>query len=155
LRNDLKTVLLATTCALLVVIPPLFVYFTYPNTGGYETGLEEALMDLPVKPPPFLIGSMNIGLHRGRSPIVRPEIEKVGRAIYAYWQERRQRVLLILQPRYIDEESGRIISANDIASLIMNNNATLVVEVFETHRGFVGIVIEVHLGNQTYYAIRG
>lgn len=153
MRNDL----IATTCALLVVIPPLFVYFTYPNTGGYETGLEEALMDLPVKPPPFLIGSMNIGLHRGRSPIVRPEIEKVGRVIYVYWQERRQRVLLILQPRYIDEESGRIISAsaNDIASLIMSNNATLVVEVFETHRGFVGIVIEVHLGNQTYYAIRG
>lgn len=112
-------------------------------------------MDLPVKPSPFLIGSMNIGLHRGRSPIVRPEIEKVGRVIYVYWQERRQRVLLILQPRYIDEESGRIISANDIASLIMSNNATLVVEVFETHRGFVGIVIEVHLGNQTYYAIRG
>jgi len=154
LPSKLEFTLLTTMCILVVLIPPLLVYFTYPDTGGYETELEETLSDLPIKPPPFLIGSVSYGSHRGRSNIVRPDIQGINSVIYAYWPEKREQIFLILLPYYIDRVNNKIISDNDARSLIISSNTTLLVEVFETHKGIIGIVLEIRLTNQTYSAIK-
>lgn len=139
---------------LIVITPPLLVYSTYPDTGGSEAGLEKVLSDLPVKPPPFLIGSMSYGLHRGRDYVAEQNIRRVDSIIYAYRPEKDERVFLVLLPYYVDKVNNKVISGDSLRSVVMSGNVTLVVEVFETHKGVVGIILEVRLANQTYLAVR-
>ncbi|MEM0244684.1 MAG: hypothetical protein QXM42_05640 [Zestosphaera sp.] len=139
---------------LIILTPPLLVYSTYPDTGGSEAGLEKVLSDLPVKPPPFLIGSMGYGLHRGRDYVSESNIRRVDSSIYAYWPEKNKRVFLMLLPYYVDKASNKVVSGDSLRPMIASGNVTLVVEVFETHKGTIGVIIEVRLTNQTYFTVK-
>jgi hypothetical protein len=67
-KHGLLLFVVGSTVVLLVF--PVLVYLTYPDTEGSEVGLREVLTDLPVRPPPFLIGCMGYGLHRGRNYVI-------------------------------------------------------------------------------------
>lgn len=150
-RSEIALLILSV---LIVLTPPLLVYSTYPDIGCSEAGLERVLSDLPIKPPPFLIGSMSYGLHRGKNYVAEQNIRKIDSVIYAYWPEKDERVFLVLLPYYVDKTTNKIVLGDSLRSVILSSNVMLVVEVFETHKGVVGVILEVRLANQTYSAIR-
>lgn len=147
-------IILLVLGALMVVMPPLLVYSTYPDTEGSEVGLEKVLCDLPVKPPPFLIGSMSYGLHRGRDHVAKLSVQGVDDFIYAYRPEKNERVFLVLLPYYLDKTEDKVVSGSSLKSVVMSGDATLLVEIFETHKGVVGVVLEIKLLDRTYSAMK-
>jgi len=151
-KHGLLLFVVGSTVVLLVF--PVLVYLTYPDTEGSEVGLREVLTDLPVRPPPFLIGCMGYGLHRGRNYVIELRIEKTDDVIYAYWPEKSERIFLVLLPYYVNKTDGRIISGYRLKPVIASGDVALLVEVFETHKGVVGSILEIRFNNQTYTVMR-
>ncbi|MEM1927687.1 MAG: hypothetical protein QXS85_02990 [Acidilobaceae archaeon] len=156
-RLELVAVLAASI--LVATLFPVAVYITYPDVRGYEPGLEEVLSeDLVLRPPRFLVGSANSVLYRGRSVEALKDSsfhEHTQRARHlVVFTEREGRAILVLLPHYLDRASGALVSGEELAKAIRAREALLVVEFFETHRGRVGVVVEVKLEDREYVALR-
>lgn len=139
---------------LMALAPPLLVYFTYPETWECEAGLEKVLVDVPVKPPSFLIGSMGYTLYRGRDFVDKLAVRDVNHTITAYRPDRGETVILVLLPYYLERSTGKIVLGEHLRRPILLGNATLMVEVFETHKGRVCIIAEVRLDGEVYTVLR-
>lgn len=153
-QGRVSLAILVTCSTLLALIFPLMVYFTYPSTEGSEHGLEEVLVDMPVKPPPFLVGSMGYTLHRGRDLISKFTVRSVNHVVDVYRHDRGERVILVLLPYYLEESTSRIVPGEYLKQRVSGGNASLLVEVFETHRGRVCVVLEIRLSGEVYRALR-
>ncbi|MEM0002286.1 MAG: hypothetical protein QW211_05275 [Desulfurococcaceae archaeon] len=147
-------VLLVALSTLIALAFPLLVYYTYPDTGESEVGLEKVLVDMPVKPPPFLIGSMGYASHRGRDFISKFTVRSVDHVITAYVRDKDESIILVLLPYYLEKSTGKIIPGDYLKQVVSRGNVTLVVEVFETYRGRVCIILEAMFNDEIYSAVR-
>lgn len=140
--------------AILALAIPLYVHLTYPSMAESEVTLERAISDTPFRLPPFLLGSIGYGLNRGRLAITKATIVAVDHNIYVYRQEVKERALLLLMPYYVERVSGRTVTGDHLKALVLPGNATLLVEVFETHRGKIYVVVEIQLNGKIYRGVK-
>lgn len=154
LSDKAGVALLATISVLITIIFPFTIYYTYPNTKESEYGLERVLPDMPVKPPPYLIGSMGHTLHEGRDSIKEYKVNEINYVINAYRSDKKEEVILVLLPYYLEKSSNNVVPGEELKQLIMQGNATLTVEIFNTHRGKVGVILEARVGGEEYTALR-
>lgn len=152
--SKVNLALLIVCSALVALIFPILIYFTYPNTEESEFGLEKVLTDMPVKPPPFLIGSMGYALHRGKDFINKFTVRSADHVIEAYRPDKGESVILVLLPYYLEKSTGKILPGEYLKHPISRGNVTLVVEVFETHRGKVCAILEIRFNGEVYSALR-
>ncbi|MEM4583202.1 MAG: hypothetical protein QXD50_05020, partial [Desulfurococcaceae archaeon] len=63
-------------------------------------------------------------------------------------------IILVLLPYYLEKSTGKIIPGDYLKQVISRGNVTLVVEVFETYRGRVCIILEAMFNDEIYSAVR-
>lgn len=149
-----ELVLLIAISVTIALVFPLVVYYTYPATNESEAGLENILADIPVKPPPFLVGSMGYCMHRGREFISRFAVKGFNHVVDVYRLDKNEPALLVLLPLYREKSTGKVVAGTQLRQLISRENAVVLAEVFDTHKGKVYVVIEARIGDEVYSAVK-
>ncbi|MEM0000345.1 MAG: hypothetical protein QXH02_04595 [Desulfurococcaceae archaeon] len=152
--NKPELVLLIAVSAVIALLFPLLVYYTYPATNESEVGLENILEDMLVKPPPFLVGSMGYCMHRGKELINRFTVKGFNHVVYVHRLDRNEPALFVLLPLYREENTGRVVTRNQLRQLISRENVVVLAEVFETHKGKVYVIVEARIDGEVYYAVK-
>lgn len=146
--------LLFGVIALLLVVPA-YIYLTYPNADEGDEALETMLPDVPIKPPPFLKGFMRYGLSKGKSIVSEFSIKAINYEVYVHRLDTNERILLLLTPHYLERSTSKVLSRDELRTLIMEKSPNLMVlELFDTHRGKVGVVLMVKLNSEEYLTLR-
>jgi len=147
-----KTALISIAVALIIVIAPLYVYVSYPNSSlEEEVILEERVVEpMPFRPPKFLVGSVIYGSMREVASIKRPVIEHYDDHLLIKLDGNRKG-LLLLAPLYVEASTNKAVSSEYLAKLIsQGGDMTIKVIAFTTKRGSYAIVVEAVKGDERY-----